>query len=263
MKGELSDVSTGDLKSLIAAVRAGRLTAPYSDLQVRRIVPAAVANSVRTVLVRLEREGFSATQIGVACELILADRLDFGAPEPPVDLVTSGPDAPGIANRDTAVVVRELFAHAEQTVLVIGYAVCQGQRVFRELATRMDERPGLQVQFFLNISRPDRDTAPPEILVSRFARRFRERQWPAGSRLPEVFYDPRSLADLGTVRSSLHAKCVVVDSRHVFVSSANFTEAGQKRNIEVGLKIESRSLARQITAHFRQLHAHGLAQKAF
>ena len=33
----------------------------------------------------------------------------------------------------------------------------------------------------------------------------------------------------------MHAKCVVADSRHVFVSSANFTEAAQERNVEIGL----------------------------
>jgi phosphatidylserine/phosphatidylglycerophosphate/cardiolipin synthase-like enzyme len=30
---------------------------------------------------------------------------------------------------------------------------------------------------------------------------------------------------------SLHAKCIAVDNEQVFVSSANFTEAGQDRNI--------------------------------
>ncbi|TVS20812.1 MAG: phospholipase, partial [Planctomycetaceae bacterium] len=49
----------------------------------------------------------------------------------------------------------------------------------------------------------------------------------------------------------------------VFVSSANFTEAGQERNIEVGLKIESQWLAKQITTHFRHLVDYGLAKRAF
>lgn len=44
-------------------------------------------------------------------------------------------------------------------------------------------------------------------------------------------------------RSSLHAKCVVVNAEQVFVSSANFTKVGQERNIEVGLKIQSPQLA--------------------
>ena len=85
----------------------------------------------------------------------------------------------------------------------------------------------------------------------------------AGCRLPEVYYDPRSVADDKPVRSSLHAKCVVVDAEQVFVSSANFTEAGQERNIEVGLNIRSPWLAKQLIRHFKLLHENGLAERAF
>ena len=51
-----------------------------------------------------------------------------------VDLVCTGPEAPGTANRDTGVVVRELFSSACDSVLVAGYAVYQGREVFRSLA---------------------------------------------------------------------------------------------------------------------------------
>jgi phosphatidylserine/phosphatidylglycerophosphate/cardiolipin synthase-like enzyme len=79
--------------------------------------------------------------------------------------------------------------------------------------------------------------------------------------LPVVYYDPRSVADDEQVRSSLHAKCVVVDDREVFVSSANFTEAGQERNIEVGLRINSPPIACQLTEHFNRLLDHGLVER--
>ncbi len=131
------------------------------------------------------------------------------------------------------------------------------------LAERMQKLPDLDVRMFLDIGRPDNDTTPPEILVSRFAQRFRDSQWPGGSCLPTVYYDPRSVDDENPVRSSLHAKCVVVDSEQVFVSSANFTKAGQKRNIEVGLRIQSPWLAQRLTRHFQLLQEHDLAIRAF
>ena len=262
MTGTLSGLSNSDLQSLIAALRTERLSAPYSALQVARFVPGSVADPIQSSLVSLSESGFSEKQIATVMELILSDRSEQFT-EPPIDLVTSGPEAPGITNRDTSVVVRELFAHAKQSVLVIGYAVYQGQQVFEALASRMEEIPSLQVRFFLNVPRPDNDTTPSEILVARFKQRFKDKQWPSGCRLPEVYYDPRSVADDVPVRSSLHAKCVVVDSRKVFVSSANFAEAGQERNIEVGLKIESEWLAKRITTHFSHLHDYGLAERAF
>ncbi|TMQ33925.1 MAG: hypothetical protein E6K70_10465 [Planctomycetota bacterium] len=65
--------------------------------------------------------------------------------------------------------------------------------------------------------------------------RFRNREWPKDSRLPEVYFDPRSLALDPKKRACMHAKCIVIDRKTVFVSSANFTEAAQERNLEVGL----------------------------
>lgn len=47
-------------------------------------------------------------------------------------LVMSGPEAPGVANRDTRVVVRELFANAQVSVLVAGYAIYQGKSVSQD-----------------------------------------------------------------------------------------------------------------------------------
>ena len=76
-------------------------------------------------------------------------------------------------------------------------------------------------------------------------------------RLPELYYDPRSLDLEAVKRSSLHAKCIVVDRRVALVTSANFTEAAQERNIEVGVLIRSRAFAEQLAEHFEVLAAQG------
>ena len=112
---------------------------------------------------------------------------------------------------------------------------------------------------FLNVQRPHGDSTRTSELLQRFAHRFRDQQWP-GKRLPEVFYDPRSLEPEGAKRASLHAKCLVVDSRIAFVSSANFTEAAQERNIEVGVLIQSASLAQHLARHFLVLAEAGALQ---
>jgi phosphatidylserine/phosphatidylglycerophosphate/cardiolipin synthase-like enzyme len=263
MTEAFSTLSDADLRELVAVLNSQRVSAPYSELQVTRILAPQLALAVTNSLQELSTLGFDEQQIATTLEMVLHDRSVGRQNELPIDLVTSGPEAPGIANRDTSVVVRELFAHAKKSVLVVGYAVYQGQIVFEALAHRMEQIPELDVRLFLNISRPDRDKTPSEILVSRFAERFRNTQWPKDCRLPVVFYDPRSVADEEPVRSSLHAKCVVVDAEQVFVSSANFTKAGQERNIEVGLRIESERLAERLIHHFKLLHEHGLVVRAF
>lgn len=261
MTAAFSNLSDADLRGLAAALKSRRVSAPYSELQITRILSPKLAAEVAASLQELESLSFNEQQIAATLEMLTHDRSNGRKGEPPIDLVTSGPEAPGIANRDTAVVVRELFAHAKKSVLVVGYAVYQGQAVFEALADRMEKIPDLDVKLFLNIARPDNDKTPAEIIVSKYAQRFKDKQWPKDSRLPEVFYDPRSVAE--DKRSSLHAKCVVVDAEQVFVSSANFTKAGQERNIEVGLKIESIWLAQRLIRHFELLHEHGLAVRAF
>ena len=51
---------------------------------------------------------------------------------------------------------------------------------------------------------------------------------------------------------------LVVDRQTVFVSSANFTEAAQKRNLEIGLLIRSGLLASQLAGYLEQLLASNL-----
>jgi phosphatidylserine/phosphatidylglycerophosphate/cardiolipin synthase-like enzyme len=59
----------------------------------------------------------------------------------------------------------------------------------------------------------------------------------------------------------LHAKCVVVDERWAFVTSANFTEAAQERNIEAGVLLDHPKLAEALVARFQALREGGWLQR--
>jgi phosphatidylserine/phosphatidylglycerophosphate/cardiolipin synthase-like enzyme len=254
MSNSFSQLSDNAMKAIASGLRSGRITLPGSTLQIGRIVAGDLGAAVSERLSELSTLQFNPEQVATLLDSILADREAYRTTHSnSIDLVTSGPEAPGVTNRDTSVVVREMFAHAQYAVTVVGYAVYQGQKVFEALAQRMELCPELDVQLFLNISRPDRDTTRSEILVSRFVERFKSKQWPNGARLPSVYYDPRSVADKVPIRSSLHAKCIVVDQQHVFVSSANFTEAGQQRNIEVGLRLDEPGIAKKLVEHFKKM----------
>jgi phosphatidylserine/phosphatidylglycerophosphate/cardiolipin synthase-like enzyme len=247
-----------DLAPLIAALRSGRLSPPFTPGAVGQFVGHSLSAATAEAMEQLHQVGLSEAQLAAALELVLQDRRRRPRLEDAIDLVTSGPDAPGLANRDTAVVVRELFANAVQSVLVAGYVVFQGHRVFQALADRMQEYPDLAVRMFLDVQRNPGDTSADSELVRRFALRFRNHDWPKDRPLPRVFYDPRSLELSPHKRSCLHAKCVAVDKKTLFVSSANFTEAAQERNLEVGVLIHSRSIAEQLVTHFDTLLSAGL-----
>jgi len=249
-------VSSRDLGALAESIASGRLSPPFNEASVGRYCAKLEAAAVAAQLQGILETGASAQSVSEFLTLLAADRADRPILEDVLDLVLTGPEAPGAANRDTAVVVRELFANAEHSVLVVGYAVYQGKEVFEALARRMDEVPDLNVRLFLNISRAHRDTTGSSQLIAQFVQRFKSQQWP-GEKLPEVYYDPRSLELEQKKKASLHAKCVVVDKKKTFISSANFTEAAQERNVEVGLLIESESLSKQVAWHFEALAADG------
>ena len=104
------------------------------------------------------KQGYPPAQLAEVVQLLVSDRGQRASAEGLIDLVWTGPDVPGIVNRDTGVVVREMFRSARQSVLLAGYAVYQGQVVFKALAERMDQDPQLRVQMFLDIQRPWNDS---------------------------------------------------------------------------------------------------------
>ena len=124
----------------------------------------------------------------------------------------------------------------------------------------MDAEPELRVRLFVNIHRKQRDDTADAVLLREFSDTFQHDLWP-GKRLPETFYDPRSLATEGKARACLHAKCVIVDDRRALITSANFTEAAHQRNIEAGTVITDGNLARRLKAQFDTLVDHAALQR--
>ena len=252
MKDPLLSLAPSELRALATSLRKGRLSAPYSALSLQRIIGQDAAGSASSKLDSLAASGMSSEALSVCLEL-MAEALSSRSPlEDLVDLVTTGPETGGVANRSTAVVVSDLFRGAEHSVLVAGYAVYQGQRVFQALGNRMVQHPELKTRMFLDVPRKQGDTSSAEALIARFVQQFKGSQWPTGMPLPNVYCCGQQIAQNGKL-GSLHAKCIVVDGEHVFVSSANFTEAAQERNIEVGLLVQSRSLAERVCRFFDAL----------
>ena len=138
----------------------------------------------------------------------------------------------------------------------------QAESVFRTLADRMADQPRPVVQMFLNVKRPFGDTTTDGELIAAFAYRFRNEHWPADRPYPEIYFDPRSLAIDAKRKAVLHAKCVVIDGQTSFVSSANFTEAAQERNIEVGVLVRSQVVAERLITFFSALIGSGAVRRA-
>ncbi|MDM9383351.1 DISARM system phospholipase D-like protein DrmC [Chlorogloeopsis sp. ULAP01] len=248
-------LSRPTLLKLAIALENGRLSPPFLVSVIVNYVPATLSQIVVDELNHLTCEGVKCSHIAYTLRLLAAERSASQQIRDRIELVWTGPEITGSQSRDTSVVVRELFNHAKKSVLISSFAIDKGEKarkLFQVLAERMDANPELYVQMFLNIQRPHHSEVPESVLLREFAHTFRHDIW-AGERLPEVYYDSRSLAVDVKQKSSLHAKCIIVDEESVLVTSANFTEAAHERNIEAGVLLTDSTIAQVLRAQFDTL----------
>ena len=235
----LNGVATGDLVGLLGLVSAGKVRCPVTRVGLSSHNLEHLGPCVG-LLEGLDRAGTEAVLRGV-----LAEReLGQGAA---VSLVWTGPEGPVSMSRDTAVVVQELFSRAERSVLVAGFSFDHGKEILGTLHEAMGAR-GVKAALFLNIPRIEVPGTGEEEYVAGWVGRFLEKNWPFGDPRPDVYYDPRTVG-YGSM-ASLHAKCVVVDDCRALVTSANFTDRGQSRNIEVGVLVEDEGFARGLATQW-------------
>lgn len=256
----LQSSSTNDLRKLSAAFRGQRLKMPVTTAGLSAFSLSNASQLVKD-LASLHSNHFNEAQAAVLIDAIVEARSKAKSVDELVDLVASGPDLPGIMNRDTSVVVQQLFRDAKECVLVVGYSVYQGTQVFATLAEEMARKPNLDVVMCLNVGRDGQDSRTDYEIRHRYMAQFKKKQWPDGYPFPKLYFDPRAIDPDPSKRASLHAKCVVVDRRYAFVSSANFTERGQKRNIEIGLRIDSPHIAVGISNYILNLIDEQVLQK--
>ena len=249
--------------ALAGALEAGALSPPFRRSQLQGSVSDELLEDVLGELSQWSESGMAPAHIAHMLRLLAEERAAAQAITDRVELVWSGTEVMAGASRDTAVVVQELFREAREAVLIASYALDSGSKadaLFGALAKRMDSEPDLRVRVFVNVHRRHKDETAEAVLLREFADAFRDQIWP-GDRLPEVFYDPRSLATEGKIRACLHAKCIVIDEDRALVTSANFTEAAHERNIEAGAVITDTILAKSLKAQFDTLVDHEVLKR--
>jgi phosphatidylserine/phosphatidylglycerophosphate/cardiolipin synthase-like enzyme len=249
--GALVELDRESLIRLAELLEAGLLRPPLGALALQSHIAGAHADATAACLNELARQQMSPAQIALVLGSFAAGRYVDQDIAALIDVVVSGPDTAATA-RDTGVVMRQLFNKAKERVLAVGFAVHQGRSVFQALAQRLDTNEALKATLCIEVRRQQTDTSLDSQVIQRFAQNFVKTEWP-GNRLPDVYYDPRSVTPIGSTRSALHAKCVVIDGQEALVTSANFTAAAQERNIELGLLVNSPTVASQVEKHFHTL----------
>ena len=231
-RASLKDVATTVLTQLRDAIASGTLRAPIDR--------AALAGfGVRHQLDAIEGAlgGHKSAACVAVLDVALAEREDR---KPIPQLVWTGPEAQTGTARDTSVVLRELFEAARESVVLGGYSFKYGKQVLAPLFASMRDH-GVDARFFVHVPQIEHGVDADCHLGTHLGE-FLADSWPYGEPRPRLYYDKRALLP-GPPYSSLHAKCVVIDGVKAFVSSANFTDRAQERNIEVGVLVEDPSFA--------------------
>lgn len=238
----VKNVSTTVLGELRNAIASGLLRTPVDRA-------ALIGFGIRHQLEALEHTlaGHKTAACLSILDVALAEREDR---RPTPELVWTGPEAPAGTARDTAIVLRSLFEGARESVLLAGYSFDHARDVLAPLHASMLQH-GVSARFFVDIPQIEH-RAVADAHLTRCFEQFLAETWPFGAPRPHLHYDKRALKP-GPPFHSLHAKCVVVDGARAFVSSANFTQRGQERNIEVGVLIEEPSFASYLAGQWMGL----------
>lgn len=245
----LADVSDSTLDRLRQGLAKGALRAPLtrSDL-----IAFGITHQLDALVGSLE--GHSRAACLSLLDAMLAEREKYDRPAP--ELVWTGPEAASAAARDTAIVLRELFESAHERVVLAGYSFWNAAQVLRPLHEVMKTR-SVDAKFFVDIAQVSVAPEDPQAYAQTILQAWVDASWPFGAPYPDVYCDRRGLKP-GPPWSSLHAKCVAVDGQRAFVSSANFTERGQERNIEVGVLLHDATFAGRLERQWLGLIGAGL-----
>jgi phosphatidylserine/phosphatidylglycerophosphate/cardiolipin synthase-like enzyme len=133
-------------------------------------------------------------------------------------VATLPPETPGIA-RPTEQVVRQMIEAARTEIILLGYELTD-----RILIGVLAAAAGRGASVILICDR-GRGTAT-RVLEA----------WPTYTPPPRIFHD-RERTD-GAMYASMHAKCLLVDSSDLLVTSANFTFHGLHGNVEIGVRLK-------------------------
>lgn len=222
--GEL--LAPAEAHAIAAALRQQRL--PH--LAAQRAFPGNRA-AVKSLLAALVKTAGSAELAAAVLDGIAAVPRRPG-PEP----VWTAPTVPGLGGR-TTLAVAELINRAAATVYAATYSAGAGSDYVQALAHAIDRGVAVTVIVDRGMQEKNGGVIPKAL---------------AGARVWAYAPEP-----VGEYTPLQHAKLVVIDRTAALVTSANFSNAAAKLNLECGLLSHDAEIADSLVRQIETLHEHG------
>lgn len=218
------------------------------------------------LLVQLVREGAQPRLLALVLEQ-LADQQELLQQERDAwSFVWSGPDPLRSRTADTYATVDQLLSQAQKSLLIATYNIGlsgEFRDLLRSIARRLERGALERVELFFHPAQLDDDLGSDPLAAIR--RWFDEDVWPWPAK-PTAYLD-RRLVQGHRASCYQHAKVVISDpgstNSQALVTSANFSENGQRHNFEAGWLVRSPWRVDQVYQHFQQLVAEGMFVELF
>lgn len=201
------------------------------DILLNSIVEDALADSEDAV--SLIRKRYPALSEKEAKEIFLLVADSVKTQSAVSELVATTPPSFATKTKSTKVAVDAMMRGAEKSILITGYSLSDYFADLIECIIRKSQQ-GVFVKFFVN------DIGNQKAF---------ERLCSYKSKFLKIYNYPKGDDKM----AALHAKVIVVDQTETLITSANLSYHGQEGNIELGTKINSPEIARQVDDIFTKL----------
>lgn len=175
-------------------------------------------------------------------------------------LVVTGPKIKNTEVLKTGSRFIEVVQHARRELMLATFALYQGDQILAPIHQAMVQNPRLDVTLILNVPRKYGDTTLTEQVLEAYRKDFMSKHWPWAP-APKVYHFPASLHLKASDRASMHCKFVLADEERCFITSANFTEAAQTKNIEVGVELCGSYEPKALSGYFKALIHNGVLSR--
>lgn len=153
-----------------------------------------------------------------------------------LDILWTGPQTSAVPVRRNEQALCEVIDSAKKSLFIVSYVSCHADKVYDAIRAAIDR--GVSVSFLLEASiKNDLDQLFPETDFY---------QW--------------GNAD-ASVKSVMHAKCVVADNKMAMITSANLTGKAMEHNMELGVLIKGGTVPKVLKAHFEAMVVEKLIAK--
>lgn len=242
-----STVPQGTSGELAASIRQIRTAADRNEI-VNRLLPSLLPEN-RELLLALAHvwdaspESISGMEVAAALEAA-AFQVGRLREQSSIELVWTGPTNLSGGFRSTEQVILDMIRSAKRSIYLVTFAAYKVDSLVKALREALLRE--VRVVFVLE----DKDESGGRLSLSAL---------PAlsGAGLENVSVyvwplDKRKRNDRGQ-HGALHAKCVLVDSQRLFVSSANMTEFALMLNIELGILLSGGDTPLQVERNLTDL----------